>query len=314
MTTALEIIKTASTLIPEFDGNSDHLSRVINAIKALSTVVTEATKVTAIQVILSKLSGKARSAVGENPQEIQEIIDGLQAKCSNICQPEVILAKLDNERQTADLTKFTEQIEKLTLQLENAYIAERVPLATASRLALRAGTKALANGLKNKETQLIIKAGKFDTLTEVISKANENEKSTGNNAVFYYRGQSQYHARGGQRGRNTRGHTPRGGYPNRGRYNSGRNDFNSPRGRSYAHWGNGRGNGRGGHQHYPGESFRPNNRVFYAQQGNTNVPQPFVGGITGITGMTGITPGQVPHQTTNQVQNPQIALANITRH
>ena len=34
MTTALEIIKTASTLIPEFDGNSDHLSRVINAIKA----------------------------------------------------------------------------------------------------------------------------------------------------------------------------------------------------------------------------------------------------------------------------------------
>ena len=82
---------------------------------------------------------------------------------------------MDNERQTADLTKFTEQIEKLSLQLENAYIAEKVPLATEFRLALRASTKALANGLKNRETQLIIKAGKFDILKEVIGKANENE-------------------------------------------------------------------------------------------------------------------------------------------
>ena len=55
MTTALEVIKTASTLIPEFDGNSDHSGKVINAIKALSTLITEGTKVTVIQAILSKL-------------------------------------------------------------------------------------------------------------------------------------------------------------------------------------------------------------------------------------------------------------------
>lgn len=124
------------------------------------------------QVVLSKLSGKARSAAGDNPQDLDTIINGLKARCTGTCQPEVILWKLANERQSSDLAKFTEQVEKLTVQLENAYIAENVPIATASRLAVRAGTNALANGLRNKESQLIIKAGKFETFAEAIGKAN----------------------------------------------------------------------------------------------------------------------------------------------
>lgn len=310
MTSILEIIRTASTLVPEFDGNSDKLHAVIAAIKALETIVTAANKAAAIQVILSKLSGKARSAVGDNPQEIQEIIDGLKVKCSTAIQPEVILAKLSIERQTSELAKFTEQIEKLTLQLENAYVAEKVPLDTASRLAVRAGTNALANGLKNRESQLIIKAGKFDTLAEAIGKATENEKNTTNNTVLYYKGPNYNHARGGHRGRYTRGNAPRGSNMYQGRSQGNQNNFNSSRGRGGYGYRNGTGY-RGGYN-FRGGNYHQQSRVFYAHPENISAPQPLnVGGLTNMT----IGPAQVPQQSNQQVpqQIPQVALANIAR-
>lgn len=310
MTSILDTIKTASTLIPEFDGSSDKLNRVIAAIKALETIVTNANKAAAIQVILSKLSEKARSAVGDNPQEIKEIIDGLKAKCSTTLQPEVILAKLANERQTSELAKFTEQIEKLTLQLENAYVAEKVPLDTASRLAVRAGTNALASGLKNKETQLIIKAGKFETLAEAIGKATENDKNPTTNTVLFYKGPNYNHARGGHRGRNTRGNTARGGNMYHGRSHGNQNGYNSSRGRGGYGYRNGAGN-RGGNN-FRGGNYHPHSRVFYAQPENMPAPQPMnVGGITNMAAG----PTQLPQQSNQQVplQNSQVALANIVR-
>lgn len=314
MTSILDTIKTASTLIPEFDGSSDKLNRVIAAINALETIVTNANKAAAIQVILSKLSGKARSAVGDNPQEIKQITDGLKAKCSTTLQPEVILAKLANERQTSELAKFTEQIEKLTLQLENAYVAEKVPLDTASRLAVRAGTNALASGLKNKESQLIIKAGKFETLAEAIGKATENEKNPTTNTVLFYKGPNYNHARGGHRGRNNRGNAPRGGNMYHGRSHGNQNGYNSSRGRGGHGYGYGYRNGSGnrGGNNFRGGNYHPHNRVFYAQPENMPAPQPMnVGGITSMAAG----PTQFPQQSNQQVplQNSQVALANIAR-
>lgn len=308
MTSILDIIKTASTLVPEFDGSSEKVNRVISAIKALEALINDANKQAAIQVILSKLSGRARSAVGDNPQEIKEIVDALKAKCSTTDPPEVILAKLATEKQTSELAKFTEQVEKLTLQLENAYLAENVPLATATRLAVRAGTSALANGLRNKESQLIIKAGKFDALSEAIAKANEHEKSIPNNAVLHYRNTSSNHNRNNQRGRTFRGNTNRGGYANRGRYQGnqyGSNAFLGRGGQSYR-------NGRGGYN-YRGGNNHPNNRVFYAQQENMYAPQ-HTGNVGGIANMTQVN-GQLPQQPNPQIsqQSPQVALANIAR-
>lgn len=274
----------------------------------METIINNANKAAAIQVILSKLSG--RSAVGDNPQEIKEIIDGLKAKCSTALQPEVILAKLANERQTSELAKFTEQIEKLTLQLENAYVAEKVPLDTASRLAVRAGTNALASGLKNKETQLIIKAGKFETLAEAIGKATENEKNPTTNTILFYKGNNYNNARGAHRGRNNRGHTPRGGNMYHGRSHGNQNNYNSSRGRGGYGYRNGPGN-RGGNN-FRGGNYHPHNRVFYAQPENMPAPQPMnVGGITSMAAG----PTQLPQQSNQQVplQSSQVALANIAR-
>lgn len=297
MTSILEIIKIASTLIPEFDGSYEKLNRVVSAIQALQALVTDVNKASAIQVILSKLSGKARSAVPENPLELQEIIDALNSKCATTQTPELLLAKIAGEKQSGELAKFTDQLEKLTLQLENAYIAEKVPAVTAARLATRAGTNALANGLKCKETQLIVKAGKFDTFAEAVAKAIENDKTPPSNTVLYYRAPSSNQFRGGYRGRNARGNILRGGGQYNGRNHGYQNNYQT-RGRGRYAYQNSHSN-RGGNN-FRGGNHHQHSRVFYAQPENQPNPQSqSVGG---------------PQQNQQAPQhNTQVALANLTR-
>lgn len=166
---------TASQTVPEYDGTGGKLNRVTSALTALALLETDANRAGAIAVILSKLNGRARAAVGQNPANIQAIIDGLENNCREVQPPEVALAKLNATKQTKDISSFTDQVEKLTLDLEKSYIGDQIPAATASRMATKAAVKALAAGVKNKETSLILKASNFATLNEAIQKVAENE-------------------------------------------------------------------------------------------------------------------------------------------
>lgn len=217
MTTILEIIKTVPSLIPQYSGDGDKLNGVIAALKACKVLITNENKAVAIQVILSRFEGKARSAVGDNPQDVDEIIKSLTDKCTITVAPETIVAKLNSIKQNGEINKFTEQIEKLTLDLERAYISDKIPVETASKMAVKAGVKALASGLRSEETKLIIKAGQFSTLSSAIEKVTEHEPTTskifqvnannsGNRYFNYRTGQTRGNGRGYQNYRgNNRG-------------------------------------------------------------------------------------------------------------
>lgn len=114
MATILDVIKTASTLVPIYDGNPDKLESVISALNALDTIVTDATRPAAINVVLSKLEGKARSAAGATPQTLNAIVQNLRDKCKNTQTSDLILAKLSTTRQNGTLSNFTDEVEKLT--------------------------------------------------------------------------------------------------------------------------------------------------------------------------------------------------------
>lgn len=134
-----------------------------------------------MQVILPRLEEKARSAVGENPANIDEIIEKLKNKCNVTTNPETVVAKLNATKQNGEIAKFTEQIENLTLELERAYISENAPVKAASKMAVKAGVKALAAGVKNCETKILLKAGQFYTLSSAVEKATENELAPNTN-------------------------------------------------------------------------------------------------------------------------------------
>lgn len=223
MATILEVIKITSTLIPNYSGNPDKLESVVSALNALDTIVTDATRTAAINVVLSKLEGKARSAVGNAPQTINVIVQNLRDKCKNTQTSELLLAKLSATRQTGTLSNFTDEVEKLTTQLENIYLAQNIPDNTASKMAVKAGIKALCGGIKNTQTQLILKAGNFETLNAAIIKATENDTNTydehGNDNVNVFAMQNRFHNNLRGRGRGARNfsnnaHFPReNGYP-----------------------------------------------------------------------------------------------------
>lgn len=204
MANATEVIKIASSLIPQYDGNGDKLSNIIAALKALKTIVTAATEPVALQIVLSKLEKKAKSAVGEAPANIDAIINSLNQKCKQHVSSDVVLAKLNAAKQHGTLNKFTSEIEEFTTQLEAAYINDGIALDTATKMANKAGTKALANGVKNPSLKTILKAGTFNTLNDAIGRAAENDNDECTSMQVLYFGHSKRGQRGGRNSYNNR--------------------------------------------------------------------------------------------------------------
>lgn len=279
MAQLVEIIKTIPILVPQYNGEGEKLNSTIAALNACKSLIKEENRAIAIQVILSRLEGKARSAVGDNPQNVDEIIRKLKEKCTLKIAPETVVAKMNATKQNGEIGKFTDEIEKLTLELERAFISEDVPLETASRMAVKAGVKALAAGVRNNETRLLLKAGTFSTISSAVEKMTENEPaSTGSNSVLHYRTQN---FRQNYNPRFTNNFNRNRGMQNR--QNNYRRFETLPQ-RQYQNSNtNYRRNDTNNFSRFPRNNQRenaPRSRVFVAQSGNPPAPQPLVVGGT----------------------------------
>lgn len=159
------------------------------------------------------------------PQTSTKLLTSLSATTT----PNSILAKLNALKQRDSFEKFTQGIEKLTLELERAYLNEKVPLDTATNLAASAGIKALTSGVKNDETKLLLKAGQFSILSKAVEKASENEAEKQADAANVYSFQRNNLYRGrpsSNHYRNNRGNLQN----NRGNVQNNRGTFHQPRG------------------------------------------------------------------------------------
>lgn len=245
-TSIAEIIKITSQLIPQYDGSVDKLPSVLAALAALNTLVTDANRVAAIQVVLSRLDGKARVAVGDNPATIDDIKNRLKEKCETKQHPETVVAKLNATKQTGSIGQFAHQIETLTLDLEKCYLSENIPVDAAANLATRAGVKALTAGIRNTESKMILKAGQFNSLASAIAKAIENEPVTengqGTSQVLYAK-RGSFQSRGRGNNHYSRGRGNFNGRPNYRR--NFQNNYNHGQQNTSYNRGNGRGRGRG---------------------------------------------------------------------
>lgn len=245
-TSIAEIIKITSQLIPQYDGSVDKLPSVLAALAALNTLVTDANRVAAIQVVLSRLDGKARVAVGDNPATIDDIKNRLKEKCETKLHPETVVAKLNATKQTGSIGQFAHQIETLTLDLEKCYLSENIPVDAAANLATRAGVKALTAGIRNTESKMILKAGQFNSLASAIAKAIENEPVTengqGTSQVLYAK-RGSFQSRGRGNNHYSRGRGNFNGRPNYRR--NFQNNYNHGQQNTSYNRGNGRGRGRG---------------------------------------------------------------------
>lgn len=287
MTSQIEIIKVITSLVPFYDGKPEKLNNVISSLNACKALLTDANKEVAIQTILSRLEGKARAAVTDNPVSVDVIINKLKEKCSTSTAPSTIIAKLNAIKQGDSFEKFTEKIEKLTLDLERTYLSENVPFDTAVKLATSAGIKALTDGIKNSETKLLLKAGQFDTLTKAVEKASENE--AGNHAnntanVFAYQKKNDQSQRG------------------RGSFQQFRNNGNR-NGQNHGNYQNNHGNYQNNNGNY--HNFQRNNgnfRNFQSNRGNFSQNRPRFGNYQNNFQQ----PGNSNYQNRNRPRGPNM--------
>lgn len=304
-------MKLGTSLVNTYDGSPGQLSAFVDAVELFSDTVdttfnaaSAAEKATAqatvVRFVKTRLTGKARQAIGEL-NDLQQIIDAIKLRCGAKISADGVLAKLKAARQTSSTEIFCETVEKLTNDLRSAYINENIPADTAEKMATKRGVEALANGIKNPDTKLILKAGTFEKISDAVQKLQENdnqEPSTSRPQIFHVRGQHNgYRGRG--RGFSGRGNRPRGRNSfHNGRYNGNNNYSNNFRTGSNNNW-------RGGnnYQHHPRYQGPPGRQIFYNSQGNSQVPQPQtqIGGIANSEQ----TQQQIPPQQLAQILNRQ---------
>ena len=164
------------------------------------------------------------------------------------------------QQKNKTATQYTTEVEKLTKDIQGAYISDGVPPLMATRYSTKAAVSAMIKNCNIHNVQMIMKSGNFSSLNEATQKfvescTDETGKSDtilhyshqGNNFRGNYRGNYRGYYRGNNsfrsRGRgnyNYRNSNPQ-AYSGNGNYNSssrnqnnGYNNNNSYRGgRSY---------------------------------------------------------------------------------
>lgn len=230
MTTLIEIIKTVTALLPTYDGNTPHkLNNFLDALNVVKQVSTNETYLpTIINIIMTKLEGKARYAFPAAPASIDAVITKLK-EVSTPTPPEAIIAKLANCKQKSNITGYTKEVEELTMLLEAAYIAKQIPAEVAKAMATKEGIKHMAIGLKDEKTSIILRAGQYANICEAVNKVLQESPQISNEVtVNYARSYDRQQNFGWQTSRYYQNNSRYRGR-NRGQYNNNNNRYNQNR-------------------------------------------------------------------------------------
>jgi hypothetical protein len=110
---------------------------------------------------------KARLAVTDEIQSLDEIIQILKQKCSGETS-HTIEAKLLTLTQNA--VSFTNQINELAASLQSAYLSEGVRADTAETFVKNRAIRTTASNARSEKTILIMEAGNFPNLHDAVTK------------------------------------------------------------------------------------------------------------------------------------------------
>lgn len=257
---AVGAIKLINSTLKNYSGEFDELNSFLINISIIEEAIPSTFQTLATQCIRGKLQGAAASFVPANATTYSEITTALK----NNIKPnttKVIEAKLSATRfDNHNLTKFSEEVEKIANQLYQTFINEGIPISVANELTISRVVETCRKSAKNDLVKSVLASTTFDTPKAVLSKfvtevADQNKdmqflafqrQRPNNNAQrggsyprynYQYRGSNNFpqhrgsfqnrggfHNRGGFQSRG--GYQSRGGSNNRGSYNNDRTNQN----------------------------------------------------------------------------------------
>lgn len=213
-------IATYSKLIPEFDGIPENLTRFIDALELVNDNVGDYMD-TAIRIIKTKLIGSARSYI-TNETTIIEIVNTLKAHIKRD-PSKVVIAKIMGLKQgNKTAVDYINEIEKLATALKRAYLSEGIPATVADSYSTDHAVNSIISNTSNEKIKTVMQAGDFKTLNDAATKfvTASTENAAQKQQIFYNKAFNRGKGRGNYRGNFGHNHNQPGRGGHRGRNNN----------------------------------------------------------------------------------------------
>lgn len=229
--TVANFLTSAAKLLPDFDGTYINLQRFIDAINLVNLIKSTHDEV-AVSLIKSKLTGTARNLI-TTENTIAEIVAKLKSSIKSE-DTQAVTAKLVNAKQNNKPTnEYVEEIETLTKQLEMAYISDGLSSEIAKKYSTQTAVKALTKNAKSDKAKLLLQAGNFNQLSDIVTKfvelSNEAEDVFRINMVQYNPNYRNNPRRNSNRGSSRYNYRGRGGRDNNNNNQQQRRSYNQNR-------------------------------------------------------------------------------------
>lgn len=189
-----KFIDLTSKILPEFDGRFENLQKFLDALTLLDSIQ-ESHEQLAIQLIHTKISGNTRTRIN-GLNTIAEIINKLKADIKGE-SPDIIISKLMATRQSGKAnTQYAQEIENLCKSLNAAYLADGLSEETATKYVVQAAVKSVVKNVSSDRTKLIVEAGTFANVEQVVTKLlNAQTEQTSANLLYFSPQQSHGYRR-----------------------------------------------------------------------------------------------------------------------
>lgn len=268
----------------KFNGDPLALDSFLDAIELLKDLCEVPNRATLRKFIMTRLEGKAREAIVNEPNSTDDIVrqlkESIKTEPSKVIEGRILALRAEK----TSLTKFAERAEELADQFRRSLIVEGFSREKAKELAIDKTVEMCRKSAKNDSVRTVIISGKFSEPKEVIAKMIveiNNLKADRVSAQYTHKGNDNNNNRGGfnrGRGGSHRGNYDRNSNSNRqngyNNHNGNRSNNNNYSGHSNGHRGgsnNHSNNNRGrGHWQNNNNNNRSNEQTIRLVTGNEN--------------------------------------------
>lgn len=167
------LAQTGSFLKQKYDGDPAKLEGFLNDVEMIVDIVeanNAPVKAFCLKFIKSKLEGRASECMPNEIATVKHITDALKknikAESSKVIEGKVTALKV----KFGDLTKFSEEAEKLTEALRRSYISEGLTKDKAKEITIEKTIDMCRRSARNDIVKSVLSSTAYETPSEVIAK------------------------------------------------------------------------------------------------------------------------------------------------
>ena len=266
-----------NTIGSKFDGDPLKLDSFVDSCNLLNQMCEPNNKAIMLSFVLTRLEGKAREIIPENPADMATITNALKAQIkeepSKVIEGKILALRAERN----NLSKFAEKAEELAEQFRRSLCSEGFSKQKAKEFAIEKTIEMCRKSTRNDTIKAILSASKFEEPKEVIAKMiieisntkqermesqtqRQFQNNRGNRGNNSNRGNGHRNDNNAHRGNRSNNTSFRNNSNNNANNNSGNNSNTNNYNRSN-NFGNGHSNNQRGNNHRNGNRFQNNSNV-----------------------------------------------------